>query len=215
MSERSKFLPTINSTISLLASSAQSANLREKLKKLTEKSTRAPAGLSSAVQAHTFRIMHNSLFDRRAASRLRTHSYIGDAGQQEEGDDSMIMDTSLTRESRSSLDGNILDDHENDSGRMLEDEPLSDDELEMLLDLETMREQQGQKSRGSHSMLFPDGNQHEGLLRGVGSSSESRFGDLLEHDRFDDDISMIDNDDGHFFAEKNCSSNRTELDIWI
>lgn len=141
MHQRSRFLPTITSAIASLGTAAQSPGLKFKLAELKRKIHKSPPpSLSLAVQSHAYRVMHTSLFDAKAARSLRMQVGEGDKKSDAE-DDSMIIDGSVfTSERRSPTKACSLNVSDSDFEDMLEDEdePLSEDETDMLLDLESM-----------------------------------------------------------------------------
>ena len=139
MSQRSRFVPTITSTITSLAMTAQSPSLKSKLAKLASKGS-FPGEDSSAgsVQARTYRIMHTSLFSAKSARKLLVARVQESRGGNRE-EDSMIIDGASVSAKNSGI-APTEDIVDMDFDDILDDEPLSEDEVDMLLDLEIMRQ---------------------------------------------------------------------------
>lgn len=188
MHQRSRFLPTITSTIASLGVAAQSPNLKSKLEELKRKAHNSTApSLAGAVQSHAYRVMHTSLFSAKAARCLQVQAdEEGEKSDKEE--DSMIIDESaVTLERRRSSIKPLTDDiFDMDTEDMLEDEPLSEDEIDMLLDLEIMR----QGIVPSCSSLLSDfgGQQH---LPGDESMIDLGMGDIEDEIKEPGDDCMI------------------------
>lgn len=163
MHERSRFLSTITSTIASLSMAAQSPSLKSKLAELKRKAhTSTAPSLAGTVQSHAYRVMHTTLFNAKAARSLQVQAD-EEYKKNDAEEDSMIIDRSgVTIERRRSpgkaLTGDIFD---MDFEEMLEDEPMSEDEIDMLLDLEIMR----QGLLPSCSILLSDLGGQEDLLR--------------------------------------------------
>lgn len=198
MHQRCRFLPTITSTIASLGVAAQSPNLKFKLEELKRKAHNSTApSLAGAVQSHAYRIMHTSLFSAKAARSLRVEAD-GESAKNDMEEDSMIIDGSAaTLEGRRSpmdlLAGDIFD---MDAEDMLEDEPLSEDEIDMLLDLEIMR----QSLLPSCSILLSDfGGQQD--LPGDESMIDLGMEDIEDDIKDPGDDSMIQIMEKSFVAE--------------
>lgn len=142
MSQRSRFLPTITSTVTSFGKTAQSPILKSKLAKLTSKGhTSGRATLPGTVQAQAYRIMHTSLFSAKSARNLLIEKN-EESKDDDKNEESMIIDGStVSLERRGGPRETPWEDiSEMDFEDMLEDEPLSEDEIDMLLDLEIMRQ---------------------------------------------------------------------------
>lgn len=175
MSQRCQFLSTISNAMASLTKTGQSPSLHRKLALIQEmvpaRNTPArPLSLSQTMQAQLFRMMHISLYEPITARRLRPAKFEDDSqtivkenideGAIVEGivDEEMIIDApSQTHEIREETDERISEPKDFADAEfedIFDEELLSDDEIDMLFDLEILRNQTRENTRGSCSMLL-------------------------------------------------------------
>lgn len=161
MGQRSRFLTTISNAVTHLTETAQSPSLQQKLAHIqTMGSETQHSSLTQTVQAQLFRLMHASLHDPMSARRLRPAEVDSESTDIEEEnlDDKMIMDIPGQLRSEERQEGESHDTAVDFAGTdfedIFEDELLSDDEIDMLFDLEMMRQHSKENTRGSCSMLL-------------------------------------------------------------
>ncbi|OAF59758.1 hypothetical protein VC83_04048 [Pseudogymnoascus destructans] len=170
MSERSAFLNTISSILSSLPKTSQLPSLQKKLSIIHENpparsaETRPPR-LSETIQAHVFRMMQTTLYEPIASRRLRP-SVIEESGEEEARSGLPSRDCENSGSAQVDI-GNTSDDVVDvvDADEGFEDlfgeELLSDGEMDMLFDLEILR---NRGERGSCSMLFGSGEGDSSML---------------------------------------------------
>ncbi|KFZ18858.1 hypothetical protein V501_00976 [Pseudogymnoascus sp. VKM F-4519 (FW-2642)] len=185
MSERSAFLNTISSTLSSLSKTSQLPSLQKKLSTIHENSpTRFaqthPPRLNQTLQAHVFRMMQTTLYEPIASRRLRP-SVIEESGEEETRSGPASRDRENSGPARVDIENGSDEVVDADEGfeDLFGEELLSDGEMDMLFDLEILR------NRGegrSCSMLFGSGGGNSSMLMEGEEVHEDGSGDAGEED---------------------------------
>lgn len=159
LSHQSANITAISQAMSSISLTVQSPALKEELAKLKTKNSNA--SLFDAVKAASFKTMHKSLYDPKACRKLVTSSQKTEKEDDLEDRDLMLDGETASRPDATKDARPILQirlDRGNSFVLELEDmseeELLSDNEIDMLLDLEIMKRQQGQTAKTSCSILL-------------------------------------------------------------
>ncbi|OBT51986.1 hypothetical protein VE04_07106 [Pseudogymnoascus sp. 24MN13] len=185
MSERSAFLNTISSTLSSLSKTSQLPSLQNKLSIIHENTpTRSdethPPRLNQTLQAHVFRMMQTTLYEPIASRRLQP-SAIEESGEEEARSGPASRDCENSGPARVDIENGSDEVVDADEGfeDLFGEELLSDGEMDMLFDLEILR------NRGegrSCSMLFGSGGGNSSMLMEGEEVREDGTGDAGEED---------------------------------
>ncbi|KFX97910.1 hypothetical protein V490_02560 [Pseudogymnoascus sp. VKM F-3557] len=208
ISERCTFLNTISSTLTSLSKTGQLPSLHNKLTKIHENDPNRsaegnPRRLNHSIQAHVFRMMQTALYEPIASRRLRP-SVVDESGGEEarSGPPSRDYENSGPPQVgiRTGSDGVVDGDEGFDD--MFGEELLSDGEMDMLFDLEIMRQKERGAGEESCSMLFgSDGRSSSMLMRGE-ERHEDATGEAGEKDIvFSTDEIEQDDGDEHILDE--------------
>ncbi|KFZ22742.1 hypothetical protein V502_02783 [Pseudogymnoascus sp. VKM F-4520 (FW-2644)] len=208
VSERCAFLNTISTTLSSLSKTSQLPSLQQKLTTIHETGPARSAGtqpprLNQTIQAHVFRMMQTSLYEPIASRRLRP-SVIEESGEEaRSGPPSRDCDNS----------GPLRVDIENGSDDVVDvdegfedlfgEELLSDGEMDMLFDLEILRNRERGGSRETCSMLFGSGGGNSSMLMGGEEVREDAIGETGGEDSIFS-TGEVERDDGdeHILQER-------------
>jgi hypothetical protein len=186
MSERCAFLSTISTTLAAISKTSQLPSLQKKLMMIQENSTtqntetQSPR-LNQTIQAHLFRMMHTSLHEPISGRRLQP-SMVEQSGEytvSTEPPSQAYGDGERPHVSISETTGNEEENFED----MLGEELLSDDEIDMLFDLEILRNQEKGCPGGSCSMLMESEGGNCSMLLENEKSHEGAAGEIGEEDR--------------------------------
>lgn len=188
MFERSAFLNTISTTLSSLSKTSQLPSLKEKLTAIhengsTQSAETSPPRLNQTIQAHMFRMMQTDLYQPIASRRLRP-SVIEESGEVEARSGPPNLDRENSGSSQVDL-GNGSDDVvdvDEEFEDLLGEELLSDGEMDMLFDLEIMRNKRREREEGSCSMLFGSGWGDSSMLMGGEEMDEDEVRETGEED---------------------------------
>ncbi|KFY23684.1 hypothetical protein V493_05716 [Pseudogymnoascus sp. VKM F-4281 (FW-2241)] len=172
MSERSAFLNTISASLSSLSNTSQLPSLQKKLATIHENGpTRSldagPPRLNQTIQAHVFRMMQRTLYEPIASRRFRP-SVIEESGEEEarSGTPSRDSENSGPRQVNSRNGLNEAVDADEEFEDLFGEELLSDGEMDMLFDLEILRNRERVRSRETCSMLLGSGGGDSSMLMG-------------------------------------------------
>ncbi|KFY12040.1 hypothetical protein V492_04141 [Pseudogymnoascus sp. VKM F-4246] len=157
MSERCAFLTTISTALSSLSKTSQLPSLQNKLATIHQNSLARstethPPRLHQSIQAHVFQMMQTALYEPIASRRLRP-SVIEESGEEEARSGPPSRDCENSGPPKVDL-GNGSDDvvgADEEFENLFGGELLSDGEMDMLFDLEILR---NRGDGGSCSMLF-------------------------------------------------------------
>ncbi|OBT85291.1 hypothetical protein VE02_06512 [Pseudogymnoascus sp. 03VT05] len=169
MRERSAFLNTISSTLSSLPKTSQLPSLQTKLTTIQENSPARspqthPPRLNQTIQAHVFRMMQATLYEPISSRRLRP-SVIEESGEEEARSGPSSRDCGNSGPAQVDIENgpdNVVDADEGFED-LFGEELLSDGEMDMLFDLEILR---NRGEGGSCSMLFGSGGGDSSMLMG-------------------------------------------------
>lgn len=188
MSERSAFLNTISATLSSLSKTSQLPSLKKKLTAIhengpTQSAEIHPPRLNQTIQAHVFRMMQTTLYEPIASRRLRS-SVIEESGEVEARSGPPNLDrenNGLPQVDLENGSDNLVDADENFEN-LFGEELLSDGEMDMLFDLEIMRNKERGREEGSCSMLFGSGWGDSSMLMGDEEMDEDEVRETGEED---------------------------------
>ncbi|OBT73116.1 hypothetical protein VF21_08916 [Pseudogymnoascus sp. 05NY08] len=169
MSERSAFINTISTTLSSLSKTSQLPSLQKKLSTIHENpparsAETHPPRLNQTIQAHVFRMMQTTLYEPIASRRLRP-SVIEESGEEEARSGPPSRDYENSGPPRVDTENGSDEVVDADEGfeDLFGEELLSDGEMDMLFDLEILR---NRGEGGSCSMLLESGGDSSMLMGG-------------------------------------------------
>lgn len=186
MSERSAFLNTISTTLSSLSKTSQLPSLQKKLAIIHESSLARSAEshhprLNQTIQAHVFQMMQIALYEPIASRRLRP-SVIEESGEEDARSGPPSRDCHNSGPPQVGIGNESDDDVDADEGfeDLFGEELLSDGEMDMLFDLEILRNRERVGEGESCSMLFGSGGEDSSMLMGGDEVHEDATGETGE-----------------------------------
>ncbi|KFY41693.1 hypothetical protein V494_02846 [Pseudogymnoascus sp. VKM F-4513 (FW-928)] len=183
MSERCAFLTTISTALSSLSKASQLPSLQKKLATIHQNSLARsaethPPRPNQSLQAHVFQMMQTALYEPIASRRLRP-SVIEESGEEEPRSGPLSRDCENSGPPKVDLGNGSDDGADEEFENLFGEELLSDGEMDMLFDLEILR---NREEGGSCSMLFGSGERDSSMLMEDGEVHEAATRESEEED---------------------------------